>query len=347
MPRRAAEIVLSDEEVTELTMWSRSSALDHRYVLRARVILLWREGRTLKETSEMTGLARSACNQWRRRFEHARIAGLREAPRPGRPKTVSPATRASVIETARSTPPKGCTRWNQRSIAKVCGVSQSTVHMVLAQADLKPHKTDYWCGKPSDPEFQAKMLDIVGLYLNPPENALVLCVDEKTHIQALDRSQPVLPMEPGRNRRLTATYTRHGTVSLMAAFSVHSGNVTARTIERNTSETFLAFLKSLYRKHPGREMHIIVDNLATHKTPAVRDWVSRRRRLTLHYTPTYASWLNQVEIWFNILTRDVLRDGVWTSKKQLVSQLMAYVKAYSKDRAKPFKWTYTGNPCQA
>jgi len=346
MPRLAAKVVLSDEESAELQTWRRSSTLDHRYVLRASVILMWSEGVTLADTSRRLGLARSACNRWRRRFEVGRIDGLLEAPRPGRPRTVSAASRARVVEMARSKPTGGYTTWSQRRIAAACGVSQTTVHDILAGADLKPHKTDYWCGKPSDPEFETKMLDIVGLYMDPPDNALVLCVDEMTQIQALDRTQPVLPLRPGNPKRLTATYKRHGTVSLIAALSVHTGKVTARPIEKNNSQTFLTFLKSLHRQHPGKHLHIIVDNLATHKTAAVTEWLSHRRHITIHFTPTYASWLNQVEIWFHILSRDVLRGGVWTSKQQLVNQLIEYVRTYSATRAKPFRWTYTGETCQ-
>ena len=346
MPRPASIVTLSESECSELTTWSRSTALDHRYVQRAKVILLWRDGRTLDETASSVGLTRAACNKWRRRFEVSRVSGLMEAPRQGRPKTISPEVRVRVIETARSKPESGYSSWSQRRIAKVCGVSQPTVHQILNEADLKPHKIEYWCGKPSDPEFETKMLDVVGLYLEPPENAIVLCVDEKTQMQALDRTQPVLPMEPGRAKRLTSTYTRHGTVSLIAALSVHTGDITARTIERNTSENFLAFLKTLYRKYPGKHLHVIVDNLAVHKTAEVKEWLSKRRRITLHFTPTYASWLNQVEIWFHILSRDVLRGGVWTSKEQMVRQIMTYIKTYSQERAKPFRWTYNGKPCQ-
>ena len=347
MSRVSIPVSLSSDELAELVSWSRSSSLAHRYVQRAAVILSWRDGLTLDETAVRAGLSRAACNKWRRRFERDRIAGLMEAPRPGRPTTVSAEVRTRVIETASSKPSGGYSSWSQRRIAKKCGVSQTTVHDILAGADLKPHRTEYWCGKPSDPEFESKMLDIIGLYLNPPENAIVLCVDEKSQMQVLDRTQPVLPMRKGTPKRLTATYTRHGTVSLIAALSVHTGQVTARPINGNTSQNFLAFLKVLYRKHPGKHLHVVADNLSAHKTAEVKEWLSHRRRITIHYTPTYSSWLNQVEIWFNILTKDVLKGGVWTSRQQLIDQLVEYVKTYSRDRAKPFKWTYTGKPCQA
>jgi len=183
--------------------------------------------------------------------------------------------------------------------------------------------------------------------MNPPENALVLCVDEKSQIQALDRTQPLLPMRPSNPKRLTATYKRNGTTCLLAALAVHEGTVDGRCVERNNHEDFLRYLKHLYRKFPGKELHVIVDNLSVHKHQKVKDWVSRRRRLTMHFTPTYSSWLNQVEIWFNIFARDVLRGGVWRSKQELVNQIMTYVKQYNELWAKPFKWTYTGKPLVA
>jgi transposase len=324
---------------------ARSTSLDFRYVQRAKVILLWLDGASLDESHTRLDMSRTAVNQWRRRFEAQRLAGLKDAPRPGRPALISATVRARVIETARSKPVDGSTTLSQRRIARACGVSQTTVHQILREADLKPHKIEYWCGKPTDPEFEAKMVDIIGLYLNPPENALVLCVDEKTGIQALDRTQPELPLRQGAPRRLTATYKRHGTVSLIAALSVHSGEVSAQTMDRNDADNFLAFLRRLYRQHPHQHLHVIVDNLSVHKDKKIAAWLGSRRRITLHFTPTYASWLNQIEIWFGILTREVLKGGVWTSKAQLVKQLMQYVRAYTRDRAKPFCWTYTGKPC--
>jgi transposase len=345
MPRVAACIRLSDDELTELQMTARSVSGEYRLVQRARVILAWHEGHTIPETVALTGLSREGCRRWRRRFEQERLAGLRDQRRPGRPQTLSAETKALVVQAACTGPVQGQGRLSQRRIAKQLNVSQTTVSKALRSMDLRPHKTDYWCGKPTDPEFGQKMTAIVALYMNPPENALVLCVDEKTQIQALDRTQPVLPMRAGDARKLTNTYTRHGTVSLIAALSVHTGAVDAKTMERNTASNFLTFLKRLYRTHPGKHLHIVVDNHSAHTAAEVKDWVQRRRRLTLHFTPTYSSWLNQVETWLSILTRDVLRDAVWRSKEQLVSELMAYVRAYSKDRAKPFAWTYTGQPC--
>ena len=215
---------------------------------------------------------------------------------------------------------------------------------IYSQADLKPHKIEYWCGKSTDPEFESKMINIVGLYMNPPENALVISVDEKTQIQALDRTQPILPLREKAPKRLTATYKRNGTVALIAALAVHKGDITAKTMDKNNAGNFLQFLKHLYRKYPKKHLHVILDNLTVHKHTMVSEWVKSKSRITLHFTPTYSSWLNQIEIWFNILTKDVLKGGVWKSKKQLTDQLMEYVKTYNAKRAKPFKWTYTGEP---
>jgi transposase len=187
------------------------------------------------------------------------------------------------------------------------------------------------------------MINIVGLYMSPPENALVICVDEKTQIQALDRTQPELPLKSGHPRRQTATYKRNGTVSLMAALAVHTGEVTAKTIKSNNAENFLKFLKSLDRKYRNKKLHIIADNLSIHKHKDVKKWLEGKRKIKLHFTPTYSSWLNQVEMWFNILTKDVVKGGIWQSSEQLASQLMEYVKTYNSTRAKPFRWTYTGD----
>lgn len=344
MARPAQQITLSDSEKSELLTWSRSQVLEHRYVVRAKIILEWSEGKTLDETESSLSVSRPTIVKWRKRFAQLRLDGLKDEPRVGKPLIISSESRAKVIELACSEPGEGYSSWSQRRLAEAVGISQSQVHRILKEADLKPHKTEYWCGKSTDPEFEQKLIDIVGLYLSPPKNGLVLCVDEKTQIQALDRRQPELPLRVGNPKRLTTTYKRHGTVSLIAALAVHAGDITAKTIDKNDHESFLAFLKKLYRMHPKKELHIIVDNWSAHKNQKVLQWVDKRKRLTLHFTPTYSSWLNQVEIWFSILTKDVLKDAVWQSKKQLVDQIMTYIKTYNEKRAKPFRWTYTGKP---
>lgn len=342
MGRIAQPIEASPEDREQLQIMSRSLKVERRYADRAKVILLSLEGQTLDQIIVETGLSRAVVNKWRNRFRKSGIDGLRDAPRPGKQPTVTPEQRAQVIHLSSTKPSGGYTNWSQRRIAQEVGISQTKVHDILAEADLKPHKTEYWCGKSPDPEFEEKMLNIVGLYMNPPENALVFCVDEKTQIQALDRSQPELPLQSGKPKRQTVTYKRNGTVGLMAALAVHTGQVTAKPIEKNDAQTFLKFLKKLDRTYRHKTLHIIVDNFSAHKNKEVKAWLEGKRKIKLHFTPTYSSWLNQVEIWFNILSRDVLKGGIWKSKEQLTSQLVEYIDTYNKTRAKPFNWTYTG-----
>jgi putative transposase len=344
MARIGQPITLTMEERLELLTMSRSHKLEKRYVDRAKIILYSDEGKSLDEIVKLTGKSKPIVNKWRQRFRKHRIKGLKDAVRSGKPKTITPEQKAMVIEKACTKPTDGYTNWSQYRIAKEVGISQSKVFQILKQADLKPHKIEYWCGKPRDPEFEKKMINIVGLYLSPPENAIVICVDEKTQMQALDRTQPELPIRSGNPRRQTATYKRNGTVSLIAALAVHSGEVTAKTIKANTAENFLTFLKTLDRKYRNKKLHVIADNLSIHKHKDVKDWLSKKRKIQLHFTPTYSSWLNQIEIWFNIMTKDVIKGGVWQSSQQLANQLMDYVKTYNAKRAKPFKWTYTGEP---
>lgn len=337
-------IKISPEDLIELETIVRSTRAESRQVQRAKIILDWHHGKSFAETQNQLGVSQVIINKWRKRFSTDGLSGLTDAPRSGKPPVLTAVQKTQVIKLATSKPGNGYTSWSQRRIAKETGMSQSKVQQLLKEADLKPHKIEYWCGKSTDPEFESKMVNIVGLYMNPPENALVISVDEKTQIQALDRTQPILPLKEKAPKRLTATYKRNGTVALIAALAVHKGDITAKTMEKNTSENFLQFLKQLYRKYPKKHLHVIVDNLTVHKHKMVSDWVKSKNRITLHFTPTYSSWLNQIEIWFNILTKDVLKGGVWKSKKQLVDQLMEYVKTYNEQRAKPFKWTYTGKP---
>lgn len=343
MARIGRPIQLSMDEKEELLTMSRSRKLEKRYVERAEIILYSEQGMSMDEIVSRTGLSKPVVNKWRQRFREQGIAGLKDAPRSGKPRVITPEQQALVVEKACTKPDGGYTNWSQKRIAKEVGISQSKVFQILKKADLKPHKTEYWCGKSKDPEFEEKMINIVGLYMSPPENALVICVDEKTQIQALDRTQPELPLRPGNPRRQTATYKRNGTVSLIAALAVHTGEVTAKTIKSNNAENFLKFLKSLDRKYRNKKLHVIADNLSVHKHKDIRQWLEGKRKIKLHFTPTYSSWLNQVEIWFNILTKDVVKGGVWQSSEQLASQLMEYVKIYNSERAKPFKWTYTGD----
>jgi putative transposase len=335
-------ITMDEGTHQELMIWSKSTKLEHRYVLRSKLILMRSEGKSYDEIQQRLDISRPVVAKWIRRFRAHGIDGLFDSKRPGKPSKYSDSDVARVLKLVTTKPPGGYTSWSQRRLAQETGMSQSKIHRILNEQNLKPHKVDYWCGKSPDPEFESKMLDIVGLYLNPPENALVLCVDEKTQMQALDRTQPQLPLSYGNPKRLTATYKRNGTVSLIAALSVHEGEITANTMEKNNAENFLKFLKKLDRKYTNKKLHIIVDNLSVHKHQFIKDWLKGKRKIQLHFTPTYSSWLNQIEIWFNIFTRDVLYGGVWQSKQQLVDQIMEYIKTYNNTRAKPFQWTYNG-----
>lgn len=341
------KVELTEGQAATLRMWAGSGKTEQRIALRSKVILLAANGLKLKDIAVETGLNWQSCLKWRKRFLANGLEGLMDKAGRGRPLSISPEERVSVVALACTTPPDGSTRWSVRKLAEATGHSKSAVQKILTAGAIKPHKTKYWCGKSPDPEFAEKQAAIIGLYMNPPENALVLSVDEKSQIQALDRTQPLLPMRPGTPKRLTATYKRNGTTCLLAALAVHAGTVEGRCVESSNHEEFLKFLKLLYRKFPGKHLHVIVDNLAVHKHQKVMDWIGSKRRMTLHFTPTYSSWLNQVEIWFNIFARDVLKDGVWRSKQQLIGQIMEYIKSYNQLWAKPFKWTYTGKPLTA
>ncbi len=342
MARLGKKIRLSDDEYNALIKVSRAVSSDYRAVIRSKIILMVHEEKTYAEIQSELKVGKEGIAKWKKRYLEFGIEGLKDAPRSGSPVTISEEDKARVVQKACSKPEGGYTNWSQRRIADEIGISQSSVNVILKSHDLRPHKVEYWCGKSTDPNFEEKMLDVVGLYMNPPENALVLSVDEKTQIQALDRSQPELPLRAGNPKRLTATYKRYGTVSLIAALSVHEGEITADTMDKNNSENFLKFLKKINRKYPDKHLHIIADNLNVHKQKDVKKWIDSNERMTIHYTPTYSSWLNQIEIWFNILTKDVLKGAVWHSKKQLVKQILEYIKTYNNERAKPFKWTYDG-----
>jgi putative transposase len=342
MKRVKIQIRLTDEEETTLRLWAAAGRTEQRMAQRARVILLSAEGYTLEEVRAGSGLSPQNCSKWRKRFMRDRLDGLKDIPRPGRPRQIGPEERVRVMALACQKPSDGSTRWTIRRLAKVVGVGKSTVHRILNEGEIKPHKVSYWCGKSPDPEFEEKQAAILGLYLNPPENALVLSVDEKSQIQALDRTQPELPLRPGKPRRLTHTYKRHGTTSLLAALVVHEGEITGRCVDSHDHRCFLGFLKHLYRRYPHRHLHVIADNLSAHKHTEVMEWVKRRRRLTLHFTPTYASWLNQIEIWFSIFTRDLIKGAVWHSKHELIDRILYYIQKYNQERAHPFQWTYDG-----
>jgi len=342
MARIPQPIQATESDRQELLMMSRSHKLDSRYVLRSNIILYSLEGKSLDEIMALSGASRVIVNKWRNRFRRQGIAGIKDAPRSGKPAVFTAADEARVIQKACEKPTGGYTNWSQRRIASDLGMSQAKVHQILKKVALKPHKVEYWCGKSPDPEFESKMLSIVGLYMNPPEHAIVLCVDEKSQLQALDRTQPELPLRNGNARRQTATYKRNGTLSLIASLAVHNGEVIGKTINSNNKDNFLSFLRQLDRTYRNCSLHIIVDNFSAHKHKDVKAWLEKKRKITVHYTPTYSSWLNQVDIWFNMLQKDVIKGGIWQSTKQMADQIMQYIDTYNTTRAKPFQWTYTG-----
>ncbi len=284
--------------------------------------------------------------KWRRRYATHRLVGLVDQPGRGRKRKYDAAIRHRIAATACSTPPESVgTHWSVRTLARHLGVGVAVVRSVLSAESIQPHRFRYWKDS-NDPEFEPKMLAVVGLYLQPPQNAVVLSVDEKTSIQALDRTQPRLPMKPHRIERLSHEYKRNGTASLLASLEVHSGQVRAEPIHRNNSATFIRFLRRLLNAYPAKELYIIADNGSSHRSKKTMAWVTKQKRLHLTFTPTHASWLNQIEIWFGILTRKVIRRGIFKSRDELVQRLMSFIEAYNQE-ARPFQWTYTGDPLAA
>ena len=346
MARQAPEIILSPEEKSKLTLRLRSQTTPQRDVLRARIILMSGEGKRNCEIQDELGISKPVVIKWRGRFAARRMEGLVDESGRGRKRKYDAEIRHRIAATACSTPPESVgTQWSVRTLAKHLGVTPDIVHDVLSAEDIKPHRVRYWKSS-TDPEFESKMLNIVGLYLTPPDNALVLSVDEKTSIQALDRTQPLLPLKPRFIERRSFEYKRNGVTSLLAALEVHTGRIRGECIEKNNSDTFIRFLKKLVKEHPDKELHLIMDNGSSHRSKKTREWLARQKRLHVHYTPTHASWLNQIEIWFGILSRKVVRRGVFKSRSELVSKLLSYIDAYNID-ARPFEWTYTGNPLSA
>jgi transposase len=318
---------------------TRSTRTPAGLVQRARLILALAEGASYTELTARWGVAATSISRWKRRFTARGIGGLQDAPRSGRPDRLAPALEARILALTQQAPPPPLTQWSVRRMARRVGVSPATVQRVWARAGLQPHRLERYVTSP-DPDFERKAADILGLYLRPPAHAAVFCVDEKTAIQALDRLDPVLPLSPGRAERHGFEYLRHGTLSLYAALEVGTGHVEGRTVPRHTSAAFVAFLDQVLATQPKRrEIHVICDNLSAHKTPAVRDWLAAHPRVTMHYTPTYSSWLNQVELWFAKIERDCIARGIFTSTTDLRRKLMQYIRLHNKT-CRPFRWTY-------
>ncbi len=339
MSRRAEPILLSEKERTTLQAWARARSLPLRVIQRARIILLAAEGVESQEIAHHLGLSRPTVQLWRGRFLALRTAGLeKDAPRPGRIPAIGPDKRAAIVEATLNSQPPNATHWSTRSMAKAQGVSEATVRRIWKQHDLRPHRVSTF--KVSrDPRFVEKLTDVVGLYLNPPDKALVLCVDEKSQIQALDRTQPGLPLRPGRCGTMTHDYTRHGTTTLFAALSMLDGAVIGDCMPQHRHQEFIRFLKRIDEQTPaGMDLHLIVDNYATHKHPDVERWLRRHPRFHLHFTPTSCSWLNLIERRFGNLTQKRLRRGSFHNVRELTRTIGDYISSHNQN-PRVFVWS--------
>jgi len=342
MGRYEAVIELTVEEREELTRWSKSRTLPAGDVFKATLILALADGKSYSRIEEELNTSRPTVARWKARFEQDRIAGLEGRHKGSRPRKVTPAVQARLLKKTQQKPGDGSTHWSCRKMAAAVGLSPATVQRIWSKTKLKPHRLDRYMAS-NDPAFEQKAADIIALYMDPPQHAAVFCVDEKTAIQALDRLDPVLPLSPGRAERHGFEYYRHGTLSLYAALDVQTGLVHGKTAARHTSADFIGFLTEVVDRTPAdQDIHIVLDNLSAHKTGAVAAFLENNPRVRFHFTPTYSSWLNQVELWFAKIQRDVITRGVFTSVADLSRKLMKYIRSYAKT-AKPFRWTYT-NP---
>jgi transposase len=337
-----AELVLSDDERDTLERWARRHTSSQALALRCRIVLACSEGRSNSEVADHLGVNRKTVGKWRARFVEGRLDGLHDEPRPGGPRTISDEDVERVIVKTLEETPRDATHWSTRSLASATGMSQSAISRIWRAFGLKPHLVDSFKLSP-DPLFIDKVRDVVGLYLNPPDAAVVLCVDEKSQIQALDRTAPILPLIPGTPQRRTHDYKRNGTTNLYAALDVASGKVIADLTPRHRAEEFRRFLNLIDNRVPeGLDVHVIVDNNSTHKTPSIQRSLVRHPRFTLHFTPTYSSWLNLVERWFAELTNRWLRRGTHHSTRDLVASIRTWIQMWN-DQPKPFVWHKTAD----
>jgi transposase len=334
-------LVVDESEMTALRSLTRAGRTEQRLATRARIVLRAAEGQPNNRIAAELDVAPMTVLLWRGRFERDRLAGLLDAPRPGRERVYSRTDRDRVIVRTLSEPPAGLSHWSSRLLAREMGMSTSTVQRIWKEAGLQPHRTETFKWS-RDPELEAKIRDVVGLYLAPPARAIVLSLDEKTQIQALDRTQPMLPLRPGQVERHTHDYKRNGTTCLFAALEVTTGRVTNQARERHTASDFLAFMGLVARTYPSGRIHVVLDNISTHKTPDVQRWLARHTRFTFHFTPTSASWMNQVETWFGILTRQAIRRGSFRSVKELVAMIATFTDQWN-DGASPFAWVKTAD----
>jgi transposase len=333
------EVVLTAAERDELERRARGRSLAVEVVKRAKVILMLAAGHSYSEISQKLACTDRYISGWKLRFKQERLVGLDSRYRGAEYRRRSAQTEARILELTRRGPKDGSTHWSSYRLAKELGISQSRVSRVWRQFGLQPHRSRSYMSS-DDPEFEEKAADIIGLYLKPPLHAAVFCVDEKSAIQALDRLDPVLPLSPGRAERHGFEYYRHGTLSLYSALNTQTGEVLAKTTARHTSEEFVQFLAQIVESQPAKaQIHVIADNLSAHKTKKVFAFLAAHPAVRIHYTPTYSSWLNQVEIWFSKIQRDVIKRGVFTSVKDLARKLMRYIRNYNKT-ATPIRWIY-------
>ncbi len=336
----AVEITLTDEERSVLEAWTRRRTTAQALALRARIVLAAAGRLTNAEIAALEGISRPTVTKWRTRFAAKRREGLLDEPRPGRPRTITDEQVERVVITTLESKPKDATHWSTRSMAKEVGVTPDAVMRIWHAFGLQPHRQETW-KLSKDPQFIEKVHDICGLYLNPPERAVVLCVDEKSQIQALDRTAPTLPMLPGTPERATHDYERHGTSSLYAALNVQSGEVIGRLHQRHRAVEFLKFLKTIDAAVPAHlDVHLVLDNASSHKTPTVRRWLAKHPRFHLHFTPTSSSWINLVERWFSELTTKLLRRGQHRSIRALNTDIRRWIDTWN-ENPRPYVWVKT------
>lgn len=338
MPASGVSLAAQEREELEAHTRSRSGRADA--ARRARIILMLADGESYTEISRVTGASSATIALWKKRFLEHRLAGLLGRHKGSQPRVLTPRLEARILSWTRKPPPHGATHWSTRTLGKHLGVSHTIIARAWQRAGLQPHRLERYM-RSNDPNFETKAADIIGLYLNPPEHAVVFCVDEKTAIQALDRRDPVLPLSPGRAERHGFEYVRNGTLSLYAALDTRTGAVIGKTVPTHNSDAFVAFLSEIEATVPKRcEIHVIADNLSAHKTAKVDQFLTAHPNVTLHFTPTYSSWLNQVELWFSKVERDVIARGIFKSTADLARKLRRYIEQYNKT-ATPFRWSYS------
>jgi transposase len=328
------EVIESDR--AELEAWLRSQTMPHALAVRARIVLGSAQGESIRDLAERLEVSQPTVCRWRDRYRKLGIGGLKTRARSGRRRRITHAQERGVVA-ATMRPPQAASHWSAARLAKAVGLSPATVHRIWQKYGLQPHRVETFKFS-TDPQFETKLADIVGLYLDPPERALVLCVDEKSQIQALNRTAPLLPLRPGIPAQMTHDYKRNGTTSLFAALEVASGKVHGRCYRQHRHVEFVAFLKSLAHSYPHREVHLICDNYGTHKHPAVRQWLAAHPRFHIHFTPTSASWLNLVERWFGVISQQAIRRGSFDSVAELERAITRFLDNWNQ-QAKPFLWT--------